>query len=99
MGLLSSERRHNFPHSIVQEMEGPRDEVNFPKPYNLYLCPRELGIQLFLQGCSLPSTAARCPYKRLYDVFVTRNVSEALYLLPGVGLRDLGQVASPRDIV
>lgn len=66
MRLLSSERRHNFPHSIVQEMESPSDEVTCPNPHNLYLCPRELDIQLFLQGYSLPSTAARCPYKRLY---------------------------------
>lgn len=46
-----------------------------------------------------PSRAALCRCERLHNVIVARTVSEALHSLPDVGLWDLGQVASPHDIV
>ena len=66
-GHWGSERRHTFPHSTEQEMEGPAQGFT-----THILCPRDLDVQLFLQGHSLPQWSSDCLCERLYKVVVTR---------------------------
>lgn len=75
-GAIEAQRGNVSFLSIEQETEGPRDEVTCPRPY---LCPREMDIQLFLQGYSLPSRAAHCSWERHHSYensFRTPNVSK-----------------------
>ena len=57
-GHWGSEGTHAFPHSTEQEMEGPAQGFT-----THILCPRDLGIQLFLQGHSSPSGALTAPVR------------------------------------
>ena len=66
-GHWGSEGPHAFPHSTEQEMEGPAQGFT-----THILCPRDLGIQLFLQGHSLPQWSSDCPCERLYKVVAKR---------------------------